>query len=252
MKNVSSNIINSEKTNKKIPFNDIRFIHGKTKILTDFPTYLMDESKLNGVADWLFFPKSEAEIVSILEFLRKNKIRTYVSAARTGIVGASVPTSGSVLSTEKMNKIIGFGFEKKKKNYFIRVEPGITLNEINDKLIKKELENIPELTPDAINKFKDIKESFHYPVDPTEMSATIGGTVATNASGARTLKYGPTREWIKGLRILLSSGDILDIQRGEYFASKEGNFIVNKSNGGKLQFKIPTRAYGGLMSLMGM
>ena len=239
MKNVSSNIINSEKTNKKIPFNDIRFIHGKTKILTDFPTYLMDESKLNGVADWLFFPKSEAEIVSILEFLRKNKIRTYVSAARTGIVGASVPTSGSVLSTEKMNKIIGFGFDKKKKNYFIRVEPGITLNEINDKLIKKELENIPELTPDAINKFKDIKESFHYPVDPTEMSATIGGTVATNASGARTLKYGPTREWIKGLRILLSSGDILDIQRGEYFASKEGNFIVNKSNGGKLQFKIP-------------
>jgi len=239
MKNVSSNIFNSEKIAIKISFNDIRSIHGKTKILTDYPTYLMDESKLNGTADWLFFPKSEAEIVSILEFLQKNKILTYVSAARTGIVGACVPNSGSVLSTEKMNKIFGFGFDKNKNYYFIRVEPGITLNEINDKLIKKELDNIPELTPNAIKNFKEIKGPFHYPVDPTEMSATIGGTVATNASGARTLKYGPTREWIKGLRVLLSSGDILDIQRGECFASKEGSFIINKSNGGKLQFKIP-------------
>jgi len=239
MKNVSSNIINSEKANKKISFNDIRFIHGKTKILTEYPTYLMDESKLNGTADWLFFPKSEAEIVSILEFLRKNKIQTYVSAARTGIVGACVPTSGSVLSLEKMNKIIGFGFDKNKNYYFIRVDPGITLNEINDKLIKKELENIPELTPDAIKSFKEIREPFYYPVDPTEMSASIGGTVATNASGARTLKYGPTREWIKGLRVLLSSGDILDIQRGECFASKEGSFILKKSNEEKLHFKIP-------------
>ena len=239
MKKVSKNIINSEKIAIKIPFNDIRSIHGKTKISTDYPTYLMDESKLTGIADWLFFPKSEAEITSILDFLQKNKIRTYVSAARTGIVGACVPTSGSVLSLEKMNSFIGFGFDTNKKCYFIRVEPGITLNEINDSIIKKELDNIPELTPDAIKNFKEIKEPFHYPVDPTEMSATLGGTVATNASGARTLKYGPTRVWIKGLRVILTSGDILDIQRGECFASKEGNFTVNKPNGEKMQFKIP-------------
>ncbi len=71
------------------------------------------------------------------------------------------------------------------------------------------------------------------------MSASIGGTVATNASGARTLKYGPTRKWIKGLRVVLSSGDILNIQRGKYFASNEGRFVVNKSDGNRLQFKIP-------------
>jgi D-lactate dehydrogenase (cytochrome) len=236
---LSSHIINSEKIDLKISFDDIRSIQGKSKILTDYPTYLMDESKLNGTADWLFFPKSEAEIASILDFLQKSNIRMYVSAARTGIVGASVPTSGAILSIEKMNKIIGFGFDKKKNYYFIRVEPGITLNEINDKLIKKELDNIPELTHEAIKNFKETKEPFHYPVDPTEMSATIGGTVATNASGARTLKYGPTRDWIKGLRVILSSGDILDIQRGECIASKEGSFIINKSNGRTLQFEIP-------------
>ncbi|MHA2182472.1 MAG: FAD-binding oxidoreductase, partial [Promethearchaeota archaeon] len=240
---VPSNIINSEKPKKKPLFKDIRSIQGKTKILTDYPTYLMDESKLNGTADWLFFPKSEAEILTIVDFQQKNKIRMYVSAARTGIVGACVPISGSILSTEKMNKIIGLGFDKKKSNFFIRVEPGITLKEINDRLMKKELGNVSELTPRAIENFKEKKQTFHYPVDPTEMSATIGGTVATNASGARTLKYGPTREWIKRLRVVLCSGDILDIQRGENIASREGIFIINKADGGILQFKIPNYVF---------
>ncbi len=244
---MSSYIINSEEIKEKISLDKIHSIHGKNRILTDFSTYLMDESKLNGVADWLFFPKSEAEIVSILDFLRKNKIQTYISAARTGIVGACVPSSGSVLSTEKMNKIIGIGLDKNKGNYFIRVEPGVTLNEINDTLKKKEIDNVEELTPDAKKKFKESNKEFHYPVDPTEMSATIGGTVATNASGARTLKYGPTREWIKGLRVNLSSGDILAIQRGKYFASNKGYFVVNKSDGNKLEFKIPNYIFNTIV-----
>jgi len=239
MKSLSSNIIFSEKSNKEISFSEIQSIYGKAKILTDYPIYLMDESKLSGTADWLFFPKSEAEIISILNFSRENEIRTYISAARTGIVGACVPFSGCILSTEKMNKIIGIGLDRSRGNYFIRVEPGVILSEINDRLMKKKFENAIELTPGAKIKFKESNKEFHYPIDPTEMSATIGGTVATNASGARTLKYGPTRDWIKGLRVILSSGDILNIQRGKYFASNEGKFIINKPDGEKLQFKIP-------------
>jgi len=234
-----NHIINSEKVIEEISFKEIYCIRGKNEISTNFSSYLMDESKLSGVADWLFFPKSEVEIASILKFLRKNKICAYISAARTGIVGSCVPSSGSVLSIEKINKIIGFGFDKNKRKYFIRVEPGITLKEINDKLMLKDLDNITELTPNAIQMFKALKQTFYYPVDPTEMSATIGGTVATNASGANTMKYGATREWIKGLRVMLSSGEILDIQRGEYFASNENVFIVNQSDGSKIQFKIP-------------
>ncbi|MFX1346159.1 MAG: FAD-binding oxidoreductase [Promethearchaeota archaeon] len=238
-----SNIINSEKKEIEMSFDNISSIHGKSKILTDFPAYLMDESKLEGTADWLFFPKSESEILCILDFLRENKIQGYISAGRTGIVGACVPSSGSVLSLDKMNNIIGFGFDKKKKHYYLRVEPGITLNEINEILKKKDIDKVSELTSDAIINFKNSKEQFYYPVDPTEMSATIGGTVATNASGARTLKYGATRKWIKRLRVILTSGDILDIQRGKYFASKEGIFIINKPNGKKIKFKIPNYTF---------
>ncbi|MFW9877921.1 MAG: FAD-binding oxidoreductase [Candidatus Thorarchaeota archaeon] len=234
-----SNIINSEKTDEKILLNDIRSIHGKNKILTGYSSFLMDESKLIGTADWLFFPKSEAEIISILDFLRINKIRTYISAARTGIVGSCVPSSGSVLSTEKMNKTIGIGLDTSKGNFFIRVESGVTLDEINDKLTRKDFKNFEDLTLEAKKMLRESNKAFIYPVDPTEMSATIGGTVATNASGARTLKYGPTREWIKGLRVILSSGDILNIQRGMYSASDDGKFIINKSDGKQLLFKIP-------------
>lgn len=199
----------------------------------------MDESKSIGEADWLFFPKSEAEIATVLSFLRKNKLKTCISAARTGIVGSCVPFGDSVLSMENLKKINGFGFDKDKGKYFIRVEPGITLTEINDLLIKKELDNIPELSSDAKQKFKTLSNPYIYPVDPTEMSATIGGNVATNASGANTLKYGPTREWIKALRVMLSSGEILDIQRGRHFVSNENIFIVNQSDGTKLHIKIP-------------
>lgn len=236
---MDSHIIKSERLIEEISFDKIRSIHGKTRIIEDFPIYLMDESKLKGEADWLFFPKTEGEIGSILKFVRDSKIQTHISAARTGIVGASVPSSGVIISTEKMNKIIGLGFDKNKENYFIRVEPGITLQELNEKLMIQKLDNITELTPEVKKKFDDENKLFHYPVDPTEMTASIGGTVATNASGARTLKYGPTRNWIKGLRVVLSSGEILDIQRGKFFASNNGNFIVNHTDGTQLKFRIP-------------
>jgi D-lactate dehydrogenase (cytochrome) len=72
------------------------------------------------------------------------------------------------------------------------------------------------------------------------MSASIGGTVATNASGARTYRYGPTRDWVRGIRVMLSNAEILSIPRGKYFASPGGEFIVFDSKGNKLSVKLPT------------
>src|ERR671938_100231 len=61
-----------------------------------------------------------------------------------------------------------------------------------------------------------------YPPDPTEWSCYMGGTVATNASGARTSKYGPTRRYIQRLKIALATGDVLDLKRGAVRAEKQG------------------------------
>jgi len=236
---VASNIIYSKKV-EFVLFNEIRKIHGSQIISTDYPAYLVDESKLEGAADWLFFPKSESEIISIIDYLREKKIPAYISAARTGIVGSSVPKCGSIFSIEKMDKMLGFGFDENKGKYFCRFEPGITLKAINDIVLKKEVERVKELTPNTISRFIEEKKSYYYPMDPTEMSASISGTVATNASGAGTYKYGATRKWVKKIRVALAIGEILEIQRGKYFASNDGTFIVKLTDGTDLVFKIPS------------
>ena len=69
---VSSNTINSIKV-EQVQFNKIRKIEGSQMIATDYPAYLVDESKLEGIADWLFFPNSEIEVVSIVNFLTTQK-----------------------------------------------------------------------------------------------------------------------------------------------------------------------------------
>lgn len=236
---VSSNTIYSKKVEEQ-PFNEIRKIYGSQIISSDYPAYLVDESKLEGAADWLFFPKSEEEIISIIDYLREKKIPAYISAARTGIVGSSVPKCGSILSIEKMDKMLGFGFDENKGKYFCRFEPGITLKAINEKLLKKEVEEVKELTPNTISRFIEEKKSYYYPMDPTEMSASISGTVATNASGAGTFKYGATRKWVKKIRVALAFGEILEIERGKYFASNDGTFIIKQNDGTDLVFKIPS------------
>ncbi len=58
-------------------------------------------------------------------------------------------------------------------------------------------------------------ERLLYPPDPTEWSCFMGGTVATNASGARTFKYGPTRAYVRRLKIALATGDLIDLSRGD-------------------------------------
>jgi FAD/FMN-containing dehydrogenase len=59
------------------------------------------------------------------------------------------------------------------------------------------------------------KSGQFYPPDPTEDSASLGGTIATNASGSRSFLYGDTRRWVRGLRVILASGEVLALRRGE-------------------------------------
>jgi D-lactate dehydrogenase (cytochrome) len=61
------------------------------------------------------------------------------------------------------------------------------------------------------------EEGLFYPPDPTERGCFIGGTVATNASGARTFKYGPTRKYVQRLRIVLANGEVINLRRGTNF-----------------------------------
>lgn len=54
-----------------------------------------------------------------------------------------------------------------------------------------------------------------YPPDPTEQTASVGGSIATNASGSRSYLYGSTRKWVNGLKVALIDGRVIDFRRGD-------------------------------------
>ena len=181
--------------------------------LDELQNYLIDASNVQGgYADKLFIPETAGEISDILREADKNKIPVTISGARTGTVGGAIPYGGYVLSLEKLSRI------QEISDDFAIVQSGVILNDLQKAV-------------DAQNLF--------YPPDPTEWSCQIGGTVATNASGARSFKYGATRGFVEKLQIVLANGEILNLKRGENFA-KDG-FIELKTESGKvIEVKIPT------------
>lgn len=176
--------------------------------LDELQNYLTDASNMQGGhAEKLFIPESAEEIAEILKEANEKKIPVTVSGARTGTVAGAIPFGGFVVSLEKLNRIKEIGEAS------ATVESGVSLIDLQ--------------------KAVDAKNLF-YPPDPTEWSCQIGGTVATNASGARSFKYGATRNYVERLKIVLPTGEILNLRRGEVFA--ENGFIEI----GKIRAKVPT------------
>ena len=92
-----------------------------------------------------------------------------------------------------------------------------------------------------ISDFLKILEpkNFFYPPFPTERTAFIGGNVATNASGEYSFRFGCTRKYIRRIKVILSTGELIEIERGKYFASKDGYLrIAEKKINDYYKFKI--------------
>ncbi|AMH94483.1 glycolate oxidase subunit GlcD1 [methanogenic archaeon ISO4-H5] len=203
--------------------------------LTELPgdsPYTIDECKIRGRADEVIIPVNEAEVI---EAVRTCSSIT-ISGMRTGMCGGSVPYEGSVLSMERFNKILGVG--KDDRGFFVRVQPFVTVRQLNDFLRKRVFDDVSDITEGAIAEMKSRPEGFFYPVDPTELNGSLGGNIAANASGPRTYKYGPTRNWVRRIRAVLSDGSVLDITRGDIHA--EGRTISIPFADGKRSFTLPS------------
>lgn len=202
--------------------------------------YLVDESEIiRGKAGEVVFPISEMQIAEILQEANKKKVHVTVSGAGTGLTGSRVPLDGVVLSTEKITQI---SFEQSSSEELIE---HIELGKKYSVIIGKD-EGTSEfytITPVGIQLaiFKKLveNEGLYYPPDPTETTAVLGGTVATNASGARTFHYGSTRDYVRRLRIILPNGDVLNIKRGTVFA-KQNKFTIILVNGDPVSLVLPT------------
>jgi len=153
----------------------------------DYVDYLRDESRLHGEADYVCFAENSDDIAAAIDFCRKEGIHLTIQGSRTGITGGCVPDGGLILNLEKMNKVLGLR-QDADGNYFVRCQPGVKLIDLRK----------------ALSEMKEFlgKRKWFFPPDPTETTASIGGMAACNASGARSFRYGATRNWISDLRVI--------------------------------------------------
>ena len=226
-------------------YNKIRRVEGYDRIRAEYPTYLTDESKLSPQPfDYLFFPMDEAELGSIFKQMIDRKIHVTIAAARTGLVGGCVPPKGALVSLENFDRVQAIYYDSKTDEWQIQSQCAVNLRSLSTQITSKNFPDVQRCgdqeSLNALIRFKEDPANYFYPPDPTEMSASIGGTVATNASGARTYRYGPTRDWVRGMRVMLPNGEILSITRGKYFASPGNEFRVFDSKGTDLRIKLPS------------
>jgi D-lactate dehydrogenase (cytochrome) len=169
----------------------------------EIQNFLTDASNIKGGSvERVIFPENSVEISEILIRANENETPVTISGAGTGLVGGRVPYGGAIIAMDEFDKIREISGEKLSGV----AQSGVILGDYQKAVEEKHL---------------------FYPPDPTEWSCQMGGTVATNASGSRSFKYGATRSWIRRLEIVLPMGDILDLKRGERFFDAEGKITLD-------------------------
>lgn len=131
--------------------------------------------------------------------------------AQSSLTGGATPTGGLVLDMRRFDRIVALRPDE------VVVQPGVPVGTLQAALA-------------AAGRF--------YPPAPTFDGACAGGVVATNAAGAATFKYGTTRAWVRRLTVVLASGDVLDLSRGETAAGPDGCFEI-AAGGGTLRVPVP-------------
>jgi D-lactate dehydrogenase (cytochrome) len=172
----------------------------------------------DGHADRVVFPETAEEVAEVLANATRDRTPVTVSGAGTGTVGGRVAFGGIVLATDKLDRIESIKLEGESGGRAV-AQAGVVLADLQRAVEARGL---------------------LYPPDPTERSCFLGGTVATNASGARTFKYGPTRRYINRATVALASGDLIDLQRGQIVADSTRRIQIPLRNGKSIQGRLPT------------
>ena len=160
-----------------------------------------------GFAEGIAFPATEAEVAALVA----SAARILPIGAQSSLTGGATPRGDVVLSTRALTR-----FERLPGN-LVRVGAGVPLVSLQQTLAA---------------------DGRYYPPVPTFDGAFVGGTVATNAAGPATFKYGSTRRWVRGLTVVLAGGDILDIARGAVTASTLG-FEIERAAGEIVRVPLP-------------
>jgi D-lactate dehydrogenase (cytochrome) len=153
-------------------------------------------------------PRTEGEVAWVL----REASAVLPIGAQSSLTGGATPRGEWVLSTSRMNEIEVLAQDR------VRAKAGAALLTLEDELRRRGL---------------------FYPPAPTFRGAFVGGAASTNAAGAVTFKYGSTRDWVRALRVVLASGDVLELERGEVRADSRGVFEVELTTGEVISVPVP-------------
>ncbi|WP_422776810.1 FAD-binding oxidoreductase [Pseudomonas mediterranea] len=164
------------------------------KVLTDadaLQTYGKDWTRHFAPApSAIVFPKTIEQVQAIVRWANEHRVALVPSGGRTGLSAAAVAASGEVVvSFDYMNQI----FEVNLTDRTAVCQPGV---------ITEQLQNKAE------------EHGLYYPVDfASAGSSQIGGNIGTNAGGIKVIRYGMTRNWVAGMKVVTGKGDLLELNK---------------------------------------
>ena len=187
--------------------------------------YSHDElSGIRKFPDVLVRAASAREVSEVMKYASRRNIPVTPRGAGTGLVGGSVAIRGGImLDLSRMNRFL----ELDEENMTLTLEPGVLLMDIA--------------------KYVE-PAGFFYPPDPGEKTATIGGNISTNAGGMRAVKYGVTRDYVRGLEVVLPDGEIVNLG-GKVVKNSSGYSLKDLIVGSEGTLGIVTRATLRLLPL---
>ena len=167
---------------------------------------------------------SAQEVSQVMKYASARCLPVTPRGAGTGLVGGSVALHGGImLDLSKMNHFL----ELDEENMTLTLEPGVLLMDVA--------------------KYVEPAGLF-YPPDPGEKTATIGGNISTNAGGMRAVKYGVTRDYVRGLEVVLPDGEIIELG-GKVVKNSSGYSLKDLMVGSEGTLGIITRATLRLLPL---
>lgn len=136
-------------------------------------------------------PQTCEQVQTCVRLANQHGFSLVPSGGRTGLSGGAVAAAGEVvLSLDRMNRVLEFDPVEST----LRVEAGVITAQVQD--IARE-------------------HGLCYPVDfASAGSSQIGGNIATNAGGIKVIRYGMTRDWVRGLKVVTGAGELLELNRG--------------------------------------
>ncbi|MGB3908525.1 MAG: FAD-linked oxidase C-terminal domain-containing protein [Methanomethylovorans sp.] len=148
--------------------------------------YSSDASQIRGIPEVVIKPHTTVQVSDIVRIAYEHNIPVTTRGAGTGLAGGCVPLEGGiVLDMSGMDRIVEMDFD----NLQVVVEPGIVQEDLNK----------------ALEPY-----GFFFPPDPgSSAMCTLGGLIANNGSGMRSVKYGTTRSYVLGLEVVMADGKII-------------------------------------------